>query len=396
MKKLVVALLMVTTMLHWPNMILHYNGFVVTYVKPLFIISSTVVFGFLGQKKITAFAVYLLIMLAVCVNYSWVNGLYYNAYFIRTFYFISACALFYRYPGLVGQYLKIGICISAILGLQAFVLTVLMLAEINIEYHNVAFIDGGGERDFNWFSGFRNDVNYFRVTSYFTETNRLAYFLTPSLFVSYYYAKRSLFFKAAFLAILFGVVSTFSVFSFFAIIVAATFYMVFVKGRALRYLLIAPVCTLFVVGVYFLAPDYFNFMLDKTGSLTYRILGVLSKTEMIVSNPLGAGEVVLAKSVELTPEANSTLTLLYWGVVGGLQAIALMLLLVWLWTSCILRLLRIDNGYLSLLACGMLASLLQQSFYGTYFEYYFLSMMATLTASDIRVRRSSKLSEVDS
>lgn len=390
MRKLVVALLMVSTMLHWPNMIFHYNSFIVTYVKQTLIIASIAVFAFLGQKKIIAFSGYLAIMLAVCVNYSWVNEVYFNAYFIRAFYFISACAFFYRYPNLIGQYLKIGIFISALLGLQAFILTILMLGDVTISYHNVVFIDDGAEREFNWFAGFRNDYDYFRVVSYFTETNRLAYFLTPSLFVSYYYAKSSLFFKAAFLFILFGIVSTFSAFSFFAIIVGASFYMVYARRKGLQYLLFVPIYVIFVMGIYFLAPEYFATLMDKTGSLAYRVLGIISKVEMITSNPLGIGEVALAEALELTPEANSTLTMLYWGTVGGLQSIALLLLLLLLWSRSILELSRVKNGFLCLLACGMLASLMQQSFYGTYFEYYFLSMMAALTASDRNYRRSLK------
>jgi hypothetical protein len=263
-----------------------------------------------------------------------------------------------------------------------------MLGEVTIGYHNVAFIDDGGERKFNWLAGFRNDPNYFRVTSYFTETNRLAYFLTPSLFVSYYYAKSSLLFKGAFIVILFGVVSTFSAFSFFAIIVGVSFYMVFAKRKGFQYLLIAPIGAIFIIGIYSFAPEYFSTIMDKTGSAAYRVLGIISKVEMITSNPLGAGEVALAKSLELTPEANSTLTMLYWGVVGGLQSIALLLLLVVLWSLSILKLSRVKDDLLCLLACGMLASLMQQSFYGTYFEYYFLSMIALVTASARSYRRS--------
>ena len=389
MKKLVIGLLMVSTMLHWPNMILHYNSFIVSYIKPVFIISSIVVFAFVGQKKITAFSGYFAIMLAVCINYSWVNGLYYNAYFFRAFFFISMCALFYRHPILIRQYLKIGIFISALLGLQAFILTMLMLGEVTIGYSNVAFIDGG-EREFNLLAGVRNDPNYFRVTSYFTETNRLAYFLTPSLFVSYYYVKRSLLFKAAFLVILFGVVSTFSVFSFFAIIVGVTLYMVYAKRKRTKFVLIAPVVAIFFIGIYSLLPEYFAMITDKSASVKYRIFGIISKLDMISSNPYGSGEVALSKSLEFTPEANSTLTMLYWGVVGGVQSIVLLLILLVLWSRSILKLSRVKDDLLCLLACGMLASLMQQSFYGTYFEYYFLSMMAVVTASARSYIRSLK------
>ena len=386
MGKLLIALLMVSTMLHWPNVIFHYNSFIVSYIKPVFIISSIIIFGFLGQKKIGAFLGYLAIMMVVCVNYSLVNGLYYNAYFIRAFYFISMCALFYRYPILISDYVKIGIFISALLGIQAFILTILMLGGVTIGYQNAVFIGGSGERAFNWLAGFRNDPNYFRVASYFTETNRFAYFLTPSLFISFYYAKSSLLFKWAFVAILFGVVSTFSVFSFFAIIVGVSLYMVYAKRKGLKYLLIAPVCAIFFIGIYSLAPEYF----DRTGSADYRLRGIIFKIDMITSNPFGAGEVALAESLEMTHRTNSTLTLLYWGSVAGVQSIGLLLILLVLWSISILKLSRVKDGFLCLLACGMLANLMQQSFFGTYFEYYFLSMMAVVTASARRYQRSLK------
>lgn len=382
MTKLWIILVMVSTMLQWPNMILHYNSFIFTYVKSFLIFSSIVVFAFLGQKKITAFSLYLAIMLAISVNYSWVNELYYNAYFIRSFYFISACALFFRYPILIRQYLKIGVFISALLGLQAFVLTLLMIGEVNITYNSIAFINAGGERDFNWLAGFRNDPLYFRVTSYFTESNRLAYFLTPSLFVSYFYAKNSQFFKLCFLAIIFGVLITFSAFSFFSIIAGVTFYMVYAKRKGFQYLfMIAPIGAMLIIGVYYLSPEFFSTIMDKTGSVTYRSLGIMMKLEMIASNPFGFGEAALVKSLEMTPEANSTLTILHWGVVGGVQSIAFLALLIAFWCYNILKLSRVNDRFLVLVACGMLASLMQQSFYGTYFEYYFLSLMAILTAS---------------
>lgn len=384
---------MVSTMFHWPNMIFHYNSFIINYIKPIFIISSIVVFAFLGQRKIMGFSGYLAIMLAISMNYSLVNGLYYNAYFLRTFYFIFVCALFYRYPILIRQYLKIGIFISTLLGLQAFILTILMLGEVNISYENVAFI-GGNEVEFNWLAGVRNDPNYFRVISYFTETNRLAYFLTPSLFVSYYFARNSLIFKGAFLIILFGIISTFSAFSFFAIIVGVSFYMVYCKRKGLQYLFLIPLFFTFIAGIYFLAPEYFSLIMNKTYSLNYRLLGIIYKVEMITNHPLGYGEVALAKELELTPEANSTLTMLYWGVVGGVQSIALLLVLLVLWGVNILKISRVKDGFLCLLGCGMLASLMQQSFYGTYFEYYFLSMMAIVIASARSYRRSLNSSGV--
>lgn len=381
MRILGITLVMVSTMLQWPNMILHRNIFIFTYLKPLLIIVSIAVFAFLGQKKVSVFLGYLAIMLAISINYSWVNGLYYNAFFIRTIYFVAACALFYRYPILIGWYLKIGIFMSALLGLQAFVLTLLMIGEVKIDYQSVAFINAGGEREFNWLAGFRNDPLYFRVTSYFTESNKLAYFLTPSLFVSYYYAKNSPIFKVAFLAILFGVASTFSIFSFFAIIFGATFFSVSVQRRALKYLLFAPIGAVLIYGIYLQAPEYFAFVLDKTGSISYRIQGIMSKIELITSKPFGAGEVALADSVEDNPRANSTLTMLHWGVVGGVQSIVFLTLLVAFWCRNILKLSRVKEGFSAILACGALSSLLQQSFYGTYFEYYFLSVMALLTAS---------------
>jgi 4-amino-4-deoxy-L-arabinose transferase-like glycosyltransferase len=170
--------------------------------------------------------------------------------------------------------------------------------------------------------------------------------------------------------------------------------MVYAKKKGLKYLLIAPVGAIFIIGIYSLAPEYFAIITDKTGSIVYRLLGIISKVEMITSNPFGAGEVALAKSLELTPEANSTLTMLYWGVVGGVQSIVLLLILLVHWSLSILKLSRVKDGFLCLLACGTLASLMQQSFYGTYFEYYFLSMMAVVTASARSYRRSLKSSGV--
>lgn len=373
---------MIITMLQWPNMIFHYSNFTASILKPFFLISSIGLFTYLGFRYLAVFSSYFFIMLGVCISYSVANEVVYNAFFLRVLYFISICAAFYRYPMLMRQYIKIGLFLSTLLGIQAIILTFLYISDVNINFNTVNFIDGG-EKQFNVFAGFENDYNYFRPISYFTETNRLAYFLTPSLFISYYYfnTRKNIFFKIMFLIISFGVIITFSAFSFFAILLSVSFYMVVVKQMSLKYFLALPIFALLIVFIYSFNPEFFSLYIDKSGSISYRVLGIISKYEMIIANPYGAGELALAKELEVNPQANSTITLLYWGVVAGLQSVFLLIILILMWVYNLINVSKLNNNFLALLSCGMIANLMQQSFYGTYFEYYFLSMMAVVVVS---------------
>ena len=318
MKKVLICLIMATTMLHWPNMIFHYSSFTAMYLKNALVLISIAVFAFLGYRKLRNFTAYFAIMFTVSIIYCVINGFYIHSYMIRAIFFVSICATFYRYPTLMITYIKIGLIISALLGLQAFVLSIFALLNLPIGYDIVNFIGSDPSSKFNFLAGFSNDYGYFRTRSYFTETNRLAYFLTPALFISYYYAKTSLLAKSGFGIILFGILSTFSVFSFFAIGVGVFTYMIYGNTKAWKFILMATICVLIGMTIYSLNAEYFDFMFDKTGSASNRITGILAKIEMVRSNVFGYSEVDLAKNGDA---GLSTLTLLQWAIIGGLQVV---------------------------------------------------------------------------
>ena len=80
--------------------------------------------------------------------------------------------------------------------------------------------------------------------------------------------------------------------------------------------------------------------------------------------------------------------MLYWGVVAGLQSVFLLIILIVMWIYNLINVSKLNNNFLALLSCGMIANLMQQSFYGTYFEYYFLSMMAVVIVS-LKIHKKS-------
>jgi hypothetical protein len=390
-----IYVVMASIMLHWPNMLYGYSTFTAVYLKNFLLLLSVGVFGVLGFRKVGNFAGSFFVMAAVAVIYCYINGLLFHSYVLRTIFFVLLCASFYQYPRLMDQFIKTGLLLSAYLGLQALILIILMLFDVTLPYDSINFVESGGSRDFNILAGFSNDKSYFRTISYFTETNRLAYFLTPSLFLSYYYSKDIFLYKIVFYLIVVAILSTFSVFSFFSIACGVLVYILYTRNSGKTAMLVFPFLVIIGYIIYSLNTEFLSWMFDKSGSSTSRILGILTKIQMVYDRPYGYDEATVSKmfdSKEATQTlGNSTLTLLNWSVIGGMQSAVLLGGLLLMWFVELKKLLKTNNKFLALLACGMIANLLQQSFYGSYFEYYFLGMMAIVTTYSKLLRRVAVL-----
>ena len=99
--------------------------------------------------------------------------------------------------------------VSMVLSIIAILTIVLTLYGFNIDYKMVELV-GTRPLNVNLFFGIENDINQYRSNSFFTETNKFGYFLSPALMVMFFLRKKRVIYYVFFCILLLTVVSTFS------------------------------------------------------------------------------------------------------------------------------------------------------------------------------------------
>ena len=315
-----------------------------------------------------------IILLLIGINYTIINSLFIHSYVIKAIVFTFICAVLLKDSKIIYSVNKFALYLCTFLSVQALLVYLVQIAGFQLNYSNVGIIKGGNI-EFNILYGVKMFEGYFRATSYFTESNRFGYFLTPSLFISFYYTKRNIKYLFSTVVIALAIFITFSVASLISVCLGLLIY--FRNNRnILNKLILSVFLTPFIYLIISSNIDFFTFMFDKSGSYKMRILGIINKVFVTIEHPFGIPEGTLVPMAGLLEGGNSTIALLYWAQYGGIQTVLLFIPLIFLWFKSIVRLIKSDNPYFVLFGIGALCFLLQQSFYGTYFEYYFLIIMA--------------------
>lgn len=208
----------------------------------------------------------------------------------------------------------------------------------------------------------------FRVASFFTEANRLAYFLIPVLcllLANKNAHQKSPFFKFRFLLIFTAFILTHSVFAF-----AALIFSFFVHGRGkLLWLAI-----LVLVGiVIFLGSSNSDFSLfDRSTSFSHRLASLYHLSHTLLIYPFGVPVELREIIFGIAPVYTAPI---FWSVVSGLPG------LIFVMSFGILIFARtIKNNKISrranFLSVGMCSYLLCQGFMGIMFESLFMLLLA--------------------
>ncbi len=383
----VVSLMMLLYLMLWPVQLLHHSEMTVSYIKhPYLTILTISLFLVTIYKNIhISFVIIGFLLLLLAINYSVINGVIFSSYTYRAFLFVMLCVFFYSYPEFITHFIKVLLLVSALLSFLAILAAVLTYFDYPIYYENVSFVDSGGiERRFNLFFGFKVDPDYYRATSYFSEANKFAYFLTPSFFISYINKKKNYLYLSSFLLISGAIVLTFSFFTFLSITLVMLIYKydnrkkrsLAVQGYRYLFMIVGwGVVSILIFYLYKLGPEYFSSLMDKTGSIRIRLLGMKEALEIITQNKFG-----VPKSFIYSGEGNTTLAIFYWLKYGGIQVLIPLIIVLYIWFRNCRVMMKSSSSLYSAFSYGLLAYLLQQSFYGDYFEYLFLCTMSILTS----------------
>lgn len=377
-------------LLQWPNMILHYSNFTVEFIKTPSLMLTIFLLGISGYKYIYPFRITIVFLSLVAINYVILNNIIFHSYILKSVTYAVICGAIFRVPQLIKRYLKVYMFIVGLLGLQGILLIILWAMNYHLSYEYIEFVDSNSYRYFNALMGFENSYYYFRITSYFTETNRLAYFLTPSLFIVHYYriSTGKAIYKILFYTTLITIIFTFSVFGYFAIILGVFLYYIFHRGIKVKTIMLYSGLLLLLLIFYTLSSEFFDFMFNKAGSYQDRYTGILSKLSTIKSHPYGVPERTVSYLASAKYYGNSTLTLLNWTLIGGIQSAVLLFVILAIWMKNIYSLLKSKNQFLVLIGCASFSLLMEQSFYGTYYEYYFMSWMVILSVIQYMFKRN--------
>lgn len=359
-------------------MILHVNYFTYMFLKnPLIIL--TLLFSILyAYRYIKPFIFMGIILLLIGINYTIINSLFIHSYVFKAIFFTFICAVLLKNSNIIFSINKFALYFCTFLSVQALFVYLVQIAGFQLNYENWEIIKANRTVEFNILYGVKMFEGYFRATSYFTESNRFGYFLTPSLFISIYYTKRNIMYLFSTVVIAMAIFTTFSVASLISVCLGLLIY--FGRNRNLHKILILSIfLTPFIYLIFSSNIDFFTFMFDKSASLEDRILGMINKGFVFINNPFGVPEGTLVPMVGLLEGGNSTNALFYWAQYGGVQAIILLIPLLLLWFKSIVQLINSKNEYLLLIGIGGFCFFLQQSFFGSYFEYYFMILMAIMS-----------------
>ena len=330
-----------------------------------------------------------IILLLIGINYTIINSLFIHSYVLKAIFFTFICAVFLKDSKIIYSINKFALYFCTFLSVQALLVYLVQIAGFQLNYENWEIIKANRSVEFNILYGVKMFEGYFRATSYFTESNRFGYFLTPSLFISLYYAKRNIMYLFSTVVIALAIFITFSVASLISVCLGLLIY--FRNNRnILKKLILSVFLTPFIYLIFSSNIDFFTFMFDKSGSYKLRIVGIINRVFVIIDHPFGIPEGPLVPMAGLLEGGDSTIALLFWAQYGGIQTVLLFIPLIFLWFKSIVRLVKPDDEYLLLVGIGGLCFFLQQSFYGTYYEYYFLIIMAMISALSYSIKINKK------
>lgn len=372
-------------LLLFPNLIFQYSEYTKYFMK-LPVIAGVLMFSALfGARYIGKHLFLLLLILLFSLNYSLVFGVWVHGYLLQGVLLVLLTALFYRYPFLIGTAIKAGIFISVIFSIQTVIVFVAWYIGYKIPVETVNFEGYGTPTDINLWLGnhgyLRVDWYGFRAQGYFSEANRLAYFLTPSFIFSVYMQMYSRWYKLASPLIAFAIIVTFSVMAFFALGICFYFYRYNTFGKKLK--VIMGILFLGFPTLYFLYsmnPDMADHILNRSGSLGTRLLSITLAFTYALSHPLGAGNEWMQEGMIWSVAAGGSIPIFSWLFFTGIPGLSIILMLIAIYAYYLQYLIRYGNRFERTAGYVGMAFLLEQSFYGTYFEFYFVALMAIALA----------------
>lgn len=395
---LVMGPLLFGYLLLYPNLILHFTEFTKYYIKYPVIASIFVLAFILGARTITNFWPMVLVLLLLISNYMLVQSIPSSQYPVQAILLLLLAGMFYRHPNLIGLYFKIAIFISMIFGVQTIIVFFFWLgtalgvgAPLPVE--SVIFQGEAQGRPINIFLGSDGWLNVrwwagFRATSYFSEATRFSIFLTPFLYAASYLRRRSFYYDLAFYLIAITIFLTFSVAAFTSIAFTYFLYRYDTLSEKVKFILkllfvLVPVMFLSYVAY----PDFWNIIFDKSGSLETRVEGITHVLEVIGQHQTGCD---MVEPVCETLHAKISWAPLFWLAFAGVQGFGFAMLMVMYYVICLFRMVNGGEGLERTLAYGGIAALLEQSWYGDYFEFPFIAFFAILMALAAMRRKLKK------
>jgi hypothetical protein len=376
----VIVLLFIPYLFLWPNILFNYSENIVAYVKIPYVIAITfflLTYSISKSIKVSLFF-YGLVLILIATNYSLINTDIHSGYFHRALLLILFSIFFYHYQFANEALFSSLIFVSVILSIIALLAIALTIYDFNIDYKLVEIIEGS-PKNINLFFGIENDINQLRSSSFFHETNKFAYFLSPALVVMFFLRKIKVKNYVFFCILLLAAISTFSFFLLISCLLTYLLSVLFISKKnqniglnTLEFFLI-----FFILGlsVYYLHDsEYFIKLTNKQSSFDIRMQGILSSWDLITDNIFGL------RVDEIEIEGNTTSALIFWLLRGGIQGFLLLTIFLVMTFRNNIVIMKSDVLINSAIGHGIFVYFLQQTFYGQYFEYQFIVYAALMAA----------------
>lgn len=364
--------------LQWPNILLN-----IDFLYPIKITLLTWAFIFFCyNSKLKNHKIYIHFAILICPAFiiSLINDKIIFGYFAAALVYLILFGFFLKHPDAGTFYMKMGIWISVAFSIHIIFIHFLTVEGVDFSYDYISVVGIENPIKFNLLTGGYFDVGEPRIPGYFSEANKMAYFLIPSFFFCLYFSSRSVIYTTILFFLSVGIFLTFSIAAMSAIILTlAVFLFIKIRSWILRFLILSVSCVLLSLLV--VEFDILIEHINRAGSYSIRVEGIKTEVELFSRNLFGLELELVNQILSSNPRANSTLTLLRWMLFGGLFSGLLLLLMNLLWLFSCIVLMRVKHFFFPYAGLAGFSSLLVQNFYGSYYEYYFLSIMAFVAVS---------------
>lgn len=388
---LITLYISITIFCLWPNKIAYYDNFFLSDLRSfLLLLIFILAFIYAPPIKINYEVIKVFFpMLLIAVFYSYINKEF-SALIPRAILFLLLANFFIKYSFSINFAWRIYLSFCFILSIILIIKLLLNLSGSQIVYHiATSSYDASKYFEVNFIFGSPTNIKYYRESWHFTEANKLGYFLIPAVVWLFYNLRTKNTYLIMFITTSFILVLTFSLFTFIALFSIFIFNILLNGERVIPQLIkIAPKIFLLIIPILIIKAndiEQFYRLLDKSTSFNDRYTGIISSIAHFKENIFGTAVSDYYSANNLI-EGNSTNAFVWWAKFGGIQSLIFLFYFLIKIYRQILFLHKNANIADKSISLGILAFILVQTFYGNYYEYFFIFLISILSALYIKIK----------
>ncbi len=368
----------------YPNITFEYSYLKHLIYYPLVIITPIILFivGFSAHYKYIKPLLPLLLLIGL---YSLHTFKFVPSYLYMWLITLFFSGFFSRRPSSINQFLLAYAYLTILLSIHAIFVIFLHSTGMNLSLaYDVEKLNIANNMGFNLFFGVIGSFDgYYRLTSYFTESNRFAYFLLPFFFILLF-TQDIKYRKSLLCLISLTLLWTMSYFACFATLATTLFL------KASKRIILWTIAFLFFIGCLILTLGTDNEMFNKSSSYTDRMSSLHNAIAVFEAFPFGIPRGMELIEVDGVNGEDLFTAPLFYLSYAGIQGLCMLLLFLLIMTNKVRYIIKNGSGLQQGFAMGFFAYSLCQAFLGVFFEFLYSAFVAIILVWHSQIKNEQK------